>query len=151
MTSGIGPWVAAFSWAWCSVNDYPRVEMSVMTDIPDTLVQGVPVAKRTRSKERRHHLRLPLAVPIFARGVDSQGKSFQEFTTTLNISASGALIAMRRHLPPDTSVTLEIPAAPLPQLSSRPNLVRALQARIVRVMRSEPSYIWGLSFSHPLT
>lgn len=107
--------------------------------------------QRRRSKERRLSQRLPLAVPIFARGQDERGKEFLEFTTTLNISAGGALLAMRRYLPPDTSISLEIPAAPLPRLSSRPPTVRTLQARVVRVIRSEPSYLWALSFSDPIT
>ncbi len=103
-----------------------------------------------RSKERRRSQRLPLAVPIFARGLDDKGKEFLEFTTTLNISADGVLVAMRRYLPPDTSITLEIPAAPLPKLSSRPKLVRAIQAHVIRVTRSEPSYLWALNFSSPI-
>ncbi|MGH9325499.1 MAG: PilZ domain-containing protein [Terriglobia bacterium] len=103
-----------------------------------------------RSKERRRSQRLPLAVPIFARGLDDNGKEFLEFTTTLNISAGGVLLAMRRYLAPDSSVTLEIPAAPLPKLSARPKIIRAVQAHVTRVTRSEPSYLWALSFSSPL-
>jgi hypothetical protein len=122
-----------------------------MTIVPDVLEQGVPVEQRRRGKERRVSQRLPLAVPIFARGFDERGKEFLEFTTTLNISATGALLAMRRYLPPDTSISLEIPAAPLPRLESRPQMVRTLQAHVVRVVRSEPSYLWALSFNHPIT
>ncbi|MGH9351848.1 MAG: PilZ domain-containing protein [Terriglobia bacterium] len=122
-----------------------------MTIVSDVQRQGVAVQQRRRTKERRLSQRLPLAVPIFARGHDELGKEFLEFTTTLNISASGALLAMRRYLAPDTSITLEIPAAPLPRLSLRPRMVRTLQAQVVRVIRSEPSYLWALSFSHPIT
>src|SRR5579863_1168409 len=111
-----------------------------MTIVPDVLIQGAPVEHRRRVKERRLSQRLPLGVPIFARGVDEKGKEFLEFTTTLNISATGALLAMRRYLAPDTSITLEIPAAPLPRLANRPRMVRTLQAQVVRVVRSEPSY-----------
>lgn len=106
--------------------------------------------KRRRGKERRSSQRLPLAIPIFARGLDDRGKEFLEFTTTLNISASGALLAMRRALPPGAIVTLEIPAAPIPNLASRPNIVRNLQAKIVRVVRCDPSFLWALTFSHPI-
>ena len=122
-----------------------------MTIVPDVLIQGASVEHRRRVKERRLSQRLPLGVPIFARGVDEHGKEFLEFTTTLNISANGALLAMRRYLPPETSITLEIPAAPLPRLASRPRMVRTLQAQVVRVVRSEPSYLWALSFNHPIT
>ncbi|MGH9452226.1 MAG: PilZ domain-containing protein [Terriglobia bacterium] len=106
--------------------------------------------KRRRGKERRSSQRLPLGVPIFARGRDDHGKEFLEFTTTLNISGSGALVAMRRYLPPDTTITLEIPAAPLPRLATRPQMVRTVAAQVVRVVRSEPSYLWALSFNHPI-
>lgn len=106
---------------------------------------------RRRGKERRLSQRLPLAVPIFARGVDESGKEFLEFTSTLNISASGALLAMRRYLAPDTAITLEIPAAPLPRLSTRPRMIRTLEAHVVRVIKCEPSYLWALNFSSPIT
>ncbi|MGH9469591.1 MAG: PilZ domain-containing protein [Terriglobia bacterium] len=106
--------------------------------------------KPRRGKERRRSERLPLAVPVFARGVDEAGKEFLEFTTTLNISAGGALLAMRRYLATESPVTLEIPAAPLPKLAGRPKLVRSVEARIIRVVPSEPSYLWALSFSSPL-
>jgi len=109
------------------------------------------VEPKRRRKERRRSERIPLAIPIFARGVDDQGKEFLEFTTTLNISNSGALLAMRRYLSPESSVTLEIPAAPLPKLSSRPKLVRTFRAEVVRVTPAEPSYLWALSFSHPVS
>ena len=109
------------------------------------------MAQRRQKKERRLAQRLPLAVPIFARGTDSNGKEFLEFTTTLNISANGALVAMRRYLPPETSITLEIPAAPLPRLASKPRIIRTLEAQVIRVTHSEPSYLWALSFSHPIT
>ena len=101
-------------------------------------------------KERRQSQRLPLAIPMFARGVDERGKEFLEFTTSLNISASGVLLAMRRSLPPDSKVLLEIPAAPLPKVSTAPEFVRSLQARLVRVTLSEPSYLWALQFNQTI-
>ena len=106
--------------------------------------------RRRRRKERRRSERVPLAIPIFARGLDDQGKEFLEFTTTLNISSGGALVAMRRALEPGRSITLEIPAAPLPRLSDRPKLIRTLHAHILRVTPSDPSYLWALSFDAPL-
>ncbi len=100
--------------------------------------------------ERRSFLRLPLAVPVFARGVDARGKEFLEFTTTLNISAGGALLAMRRPVPLDSTVYLEIPTAPLPKVSATPTLIRTLEARVVRISFSEPSYLWALRFNRPI-
>jgi len=124
----------------------------------ETLQEGTTTSRKARwnsvrrreARERRGAQRLPLAIPIFARGVDDRGKEFIEFTTTLNISASGALLAMRRSLPPDSKVVLEIPAAPLPKVAAAPEFVRSLQARLVRVTHSEPSYLWALQFNQSL-
>jgi PilZ domain len=109
------------------------------------------VAQSKRSKERRKSARISLAVPLFTRGSDERGKEFLEFTTALNISASGALIAMRRYLPPRTSIVVEIPAAPMPRLATPTVAIRKLKAEVVRVTASEPSFLWALRFSHPLS
>ncbi len=108
------------------------------------------MGRRRRVKERRRSQRLPLAIPIFTRGVDDRDKEFVEFTSTLNISAGGALLAMRRYLPPSSSVFLEIPAPPLPRVSVSPQFVRTLQANVVRVTFAYPSYLWALRFNRPL-
>src|SRR5579875_3603842 len=84
--------------------------------------QGVHVAQRRRARERRRSQRLSIAIPVFARALDSQGREFLEFTTTLNISAGGALLALRRYLPPESTISLEIPTAPSckpPQTAAR--------------------------------
>jgi len=52
---------------------------------------------------------LPLAIPVFVRSRDEKGKEFLEFATALNVSAGGALVAVRRSLPPTAQVLLEIP------------------------------------------
>jgi PilZ domain len=104
-------------------------------------------SRSTQRKERRYSDRLPLAIPVFARGRDPQGREFLEFTTTLNISAGGALLAMRRHSPPGSKVLLEIPAAPLPRAAHPPDLVRSLTAEVLRVTPSPPAYLWGLRFN----
>ncbi|MDE3180629.1 MAG: PilZ domain-containing protein [Acidobacteriota bacterium] len=107
--------------------------------------------KHRRGRERRTSPRLPLGVPIFARGLDENGKEFLEFTTTLNISAGGVLLGLRRYLPVDTTIALEIPAAPLPRLPARPTLVRTIQARVVRVLHIDQAYLSALSFSNPIS
>lgn len=112
--------------------------------------QGALVAQRRRTRERRRSQRLSIAIPIFARALDSQGREFLEFTTALNISAGGALLALRRYLPPESAISLEIPAAPLPHLASPPKLLRAFPAQVVRVTPSEPSYLCAIRFNHPL-
>ncbi len=116
----------------------------------DAVCEGASVVSRKRVKERRRHRRLSLGVPVFAKGLDERGKEFLEFTTTLNVSASGALLAMRRQLPAGSLITLEIPAGPLPPLSSYAEPVRALDAQVVRVSLSQSAYLCAVSFSHPL-
>jgi len=106
--------------------------------------------RKRGTRERRQSHRLPLAIPIFVRGVDERGKQFLEFTTTLNISGTGVLVAMRRSLPLASQVVLEIPAAPLPKVAAAPQFVRSLDAKLVRVAFSEPSYFWALQLDRSL-
>jgi PilZ domain len=108
------------------------------------------VRAKKRQKERRISARIPLAVPVFARGTDEKGKEFLEFTTTLNVSSSGVLLAMRRFMPPSARIVLEIPSAPLPRLINPPTFVRTVAAQVVRVTASEPSYLVALRFNQPL-
>ena len=100
--------------------------------------------------DRRGGERIPLAIPTFVRGVDEYGQEFVEFTTALNISGGGALLVMRRHLPPSSEVFLEIPAAPCPPLKMHPPSVRSLRARVVRVTHLDRANVLGLEFTHPV-
>jgi len=108
------------------------------------------VAPRRAFVERRQNERIPLAVPVFVRGRDSEGKEFLEFATALNISAGGALLATRRYLPRLATIALEIPSAPLPRTADLPRAVRRLRARLLRVMVVDGYQMWGLKFSGPL-
>lgn len=101
-------------------------------------------------KERRKWSRLPLAIPVFVRSRDEKGKDFLEFATALNISAGGALVAVRRALPRAAQVLLEIPSAPLAAASNLPRAARTLRARTLRVHSSEGYHLLGLKFSRPL-
>jgi hypothetical protein len=94
--------------------------------------------------------RLPLAIPIFVRSRDEDGKELLEFATALNISAGGALVAVRRSLPLSAQVLLEIPSAPLVSGNSFPKASRILRARTVRVTHVDGYHLLGLKFSHPL-
>jgi PilZ domain len=94
--------------------------------------------------------RLPLAIPVFVRSRDDKGKEFLEFATALNISAGGALVAVRRSLPLSARVSLEIPSAPFAANTALPKAARTLRARTVRVTHAEGYHLVGLKFSHPL-
>jgi hypothetical protein len=106
--------------------------------------------RRTPETESRKWPRLPLAIPIFVRSRDEDGKEMLEFATALNISAGGALVALRRSLPLSAQVLLEIPSAPLVSGNSFPKAPRILRARAVRVTHVDGYHLLGLKFSRPL-
>lgn len=94
--------------------------------------------------------RLPLAIPVFVRSRDENGKDFLEFATALNVSASGALVAVRRPLPVSARLLLEIPSAPLAATAKLPKASRTLRARCLRVTHAEGYHLIALKFSRPL-
>jgi PilZ domain len=108
------------------------------------------VSGKSVVRERRKHERIPLAIPVFVRGANSEGREFLEFATALNISAGGALLVSRRYLPELSKVSLEIPSAPFPQIAGLPRAVKRLRARILRIMTHEGHQLWALQFSPPL-
>ncbi len=106
--------------------------------------------KKTAQPTKRAWPRLPLAIPIFVRSRDRNGQDMLEFATALNISAGGALVAVRRSLPPDSDVTLEVPISP-PQSSTPPiETSQKLKARVVRVTHEDGYQLVGFEFSNPL-
>ena len=104
--------------------------------------------RKARGIDQRRWQRIPLAIPVFIRGVDGDGREFLEFATALNISAGGALVAMRRQLPRCSRLSVEIPVAPVPVIM--PKTVRRLRARLVRVNMHEGYQLWGLKFAATL-
>ena len=107
------------------------------------------LAQFNTSAERRKWPRLPLAIPLFVRSRDRAGKPFLEFATALNISASGALVVVRRALRLAAQVSLEIPTVPL-AAAPVPKRARHLRAKSVRVVYLDGYYVLGLKFSQPL-
>jgi hypothetical protein len=106
--------------------------------------------RRRPETDTRKWPRLPLAIPLFVRSRDEEGKELLEFATALNISAGGALVAVRRSLPLSAQVLLEIPIAPLVSGNAFPNACRILRARTVRVTHVDGYHLLGLKFSNPL-
>jgi hypothetical protein len=106
---------------------------------------------RNRSQdERRQWARLPLAIPVFVRSRDKSGKELLEFATALNISATGALVAVRRSLPLSSQVLLEIPSVPLASITLLPKSCRNLRAKTVWISHADTYQLVGLRFSHAL-
>ena len=107
------------------------------------------MAQCDASAERRQWVRLPLAIPIFVRSPRGHGKTFLEFATALNISAGGALVAIRRAHRVRAQVLLEIPTVPLATVPVL-NRFRNFRAKIVRIAYADGYYLLGVKFSQPL-
>ena len=100
--------------------------------------------------ERRKWSRLPLAIPVFVRSRDREGKEFLEFATALNVSAGGMLVAVRRMFPTVSHIQLEIPSAPVAAVALLPRASRDLRAKVMRMTPAEGCYLLGLKFTRPL-
>ena len=100
--------------------------------------------------ERRKWARLPLAIPVFVRSRDGKGKEFLEFATSLNVSAGGMLVAIRRTLPDVAQIRLEIPSAPVASMALLPRAARTLDAKTLRTTPAHGYYLLGLKFIRPL-
>jgi hypothetical protein len=134
----------------------PKGEASPASLAPKLREKGYLVFKEVGLKrlnpetERRKWPRLAIAIPVFVRSRDERGKELLEFATALNISAGGALVAVRRSLPLAEQVLLEIPSAPLAAAHSLPKAARSLRARTLWVTHADGYHLVGLKFSHPL-
>jgi hypothetical protein len=113
-------------------------------------LSGVILNRNRPPDERRKWARLPLAIPVFVRSRDKSGKELLEFATALNVSATGALVAVRRALPLSSQVLLEIPAVPLASTAVLPKSCRNLRARTVWITHAATYQLVGLRFSQPL-
>ena len=102
------------------------------------------------ANERRKWSRLPLAIPVFVRSSAGKGKEFLEFATSLNVSAGGMLIAIRRSLPAIAQIRLEIPSAPVAAMAVLPRATRTLRAKTLRTTPAAGYYLLGLKFLRPL-
>ena len=114
------------------------------------MVSGVILNRDRPQNERRQWARLPLAIPVFVRSRDKSGKDLLEFATALNISAAGALLAVRRALPLSAQVLLEIPSVPMASAAVLPKSCRNLRARTVWISHAATYQLVGLRFSQPL-
>lgn len=113
-------------------------------------IRGPGLDQRKTGIERREWARLPLAIPVFVRSRDNDGKDFLEFATALNVSAGGALVAVHRALRPAAQVSLEIPSAPLSASAPVQKNSKNMRAKILRVTHGEGYHLLGLKFQHPL-
>ncbi len=108
------------------------------------------MSRLERQSERRQWPRLPLAIPIFVRSQERNGKDSLELATAVNVSAGGALVAVRRPLPLSARVLLEVPTPPSPATATQSKALRILRARTVRVTNAEGYQLTGFQFLRPL-
>ena len=105
---------------------------------------------RPLKKNARRWARLQLAIPVFVRSRDENGRDLLEFATAVNISAGGALVVVRRPLPQSATVSLEIPSAPIGPAIGLPSRSRLIRAKAVWVTHQEDYHLLGLKFVRPL-
>ena len=103
------------------------------------------------TKDGRQSARLQLAIPVFVRSKDGDGKDSLEFATALNISAGGALVVVRRSLPKSSIILLEIPSVPIGPTHGLPNSSRVIWAKAVWVAHLDDYHLLGLKFARPLS
>lgn len=126
---------------------------SLAYDMP---IHRKKVAQRTKvdgtnvQRERRKWPRLALAIPVFVRSRGENNKDLLEFATVLNVSAGGALVAVRRSLPLSSRVSLEIPSAPLVPTTRLPKASRMLRAQAVSITHADGYHLVGFQFAQPL-
>ena len=101
-------------------------------------------------KEERKWARLQLAIPVFVRTRDRNGKDSLEFATAVNISPGGALLVVRRSLPKSALLSLEIPSAPIGSADGLKTSTRIMQAKAVWVAHLDDYHLLGLKFARPL-
>jgi len=94
---------------------------------------------------------LQLAIPVFVRTPDENGRDSLEFATAINISPGGALVVVRRSLPISAPVSLEIPSAPIRPANGLPSAARVLRAKAVWVTHLDDYHLLGLKFLRPLS
>ncbi len=99
--------------------------------------------------ERREKQRIRIQIPMFVRGIDASGKEFFDLAKTLDISASGALLASSKRLQHEDLVTLTIPAPPS-QSATLPAETPRIRARVRRQHSADGIHLIGIEFVAPL-
>jgi hypothetical protein len=114
------------------------------------LMMTTGTGARLQAQERRLWQRLPLAIPIFIRGADRQGNEFLELTTGIDISAGGALVAIRHEVKIGSRLKLEIPCVPVPDVRRKAPRTQVLTAKVLRTTSSDHLRLFALKFTKAL-
>jgi hypothetical protein len=100
--------------------------------------------------ERRRSKRIYLQVPMFVRGRDAHGEPFLELAKTLDISATGALVACPRAPKMDDMVTLTVPAPSVSSSALIPTGMPPIQAKVKRQREVGDVFLIGFEFLKPI-
>jgi hypothetical protein len=104
--------------------------------------------RTTGVTELRKRPRLPLSFPVFAHGVDADGKPFKELLTALNVSAIGMLALTSATFFPVGRLKIELTVGIVGQ-EGRP-ATRNINAQVVRMEHRSRAKLVGLKFERPL-
>ena len=104
---------------------------------------------RLTPAERRRSQRIHIQIPIFVRGTDAAGLEFLDLTKTLDISATGALLASPRAIRANQVVQLTIPAPPSPS-ATLASETPPIPARVRRHKPADGIHLLGVEFLKPL-
>lgn len=107
--------------------------------------------RKLSKKEERKWARLQLAIPVFIRSRDGNGKDSLEFATAINISPGGALVVVRHSLPKSAVVSVEIPSAPMGPARGLKPPSSTMQAKAVWVAHLDDHHLLGLKFVRPIS
>jgi len=108
------------------------------------------VSRSLLKKDERKWPRLQLAIPVFVRARDGNGKDSLEFATAINISPGGALVVLRRSLPQSALISLEIPSAPIGPTGLKTSS-RVIRGKAVWITHFDDYHLLGLKFDRPLS
>ena len=122
-----------------------------VTGVTTSLWRFRHVPRSISQKQKRKWARLQLAIPVFVRTRDGNGKESLEFATAVNISPGGALVVVRRSLPKSSLISLEIPSSPIGPAKGLRSSSRVMQAKAVWVTHLDEYHLLGLKFARPLT
>jgi len=103
-----------------------------------------------KESDRRRWERIPLPVPIFVRGKDSNGESFLDLTVAENIGGGGLVFASNRSLPRSARLTLQIPSVPWLEKLHRASSAQPLKGHVIRTTRGDDVKLYAFQFNRPL-
>jgi c-di-GMP-binding flagellar brake protein YcgR len=99
-------------------------------------------------KEFRKRPRLPVSFPLFARGVDHQGRHFKELLTALNVSASGMLALAASKFVPPLYLQIDLPIGVVDHDARQKH--KEVRAQVVRTEQRARGKLVGLKFYRPI-